>query len=81
MSSPHKVMVTHPNVTLLEYIRKGRHKAGQCLTLKKVDGNTQQMWVGHATVFHMPSTTDAEIGWDYKSPFMQSIVTMVVHYT
>lgn len=65
-------------MTLLQFLMEGRIKAGQRITTQSDSGEIKSFWVGHATEYHKPSETDADIGWDYSDAFMEDTVMSVL---
>lgn len=68
--------------SMREYVEMGRLSPGQKLLIGEVGSegesyNTETIWVGNATPFHRPSTSDAEIGWPYDDELMKLYVLEV----
>lgn len=69
-------------VTLKEFVQMGRLVVGQCLYIGDVDekglsSNTENIWIGDATPYHEPSTSDGGFGWNYDNPTMKKYVIEV----
>lgn len=55
-------------IKLGEYVAFGRLEVGTKLLIGDVDENgvsvnTKIIWIGDATLYHCPTTSDGEIGW------------------
>ena len=75
--------------TLKEYVQMGRLKPGSKLLLgeirkdiddREVSTNTRSIWIGDATIHHMPCKNDAHVGWPEDHPLMQKFVLVINDY-
>lgn len=71
--------------TFGDYIAMGRHKPGQRLCLVNIDNqgrksDFESIWIGDATMYHAPSTSDGGIGWDMSHERMSKFVLEVYEF-
>jgi hypothetical protein len=83
---------TEKLLTLGEYVKFGRLKAGQCLHIGEVKTrgtglnqdwitiNTKSIWIGDATPYHTVSNSDGGFGWNYDSVICQNYVVEIREY-
>lgn len=65
-------------LTLGEFIEPDRLKAGQRITVDDEHDNRETFWIGHATVYHCPSTNDGGFGWLFDSEICKKYIVEVL---